>query len=47
MFADELLFNEERIGEIKKYKREIEDQLDDDELSFEEASFLMGYNDFS
>ncbi|MGE0793046.1 MAG: hypothetical protein AB7V77_02590 [Candidatus Woesearchaeota archaeon] len=43
MFADDMLFNE---GKPKKYQEELEDQLEDDELSFEEAAFLMGYNDY-
>ena len=44
MFAEDILFKE---SNREKYKRKIEEQLEDDELSFEEASFLMGYNDFA
>lgn len=29
------------------FEESIEERLWDDELSFEEAAFLMGYNDFS
>jgi hypothetical protein len=43
MFADEMLFKDR----TDIVETEIEEQLDDDELSFEEAAFLMGYNDFN
>ena len=44
MFADDMLFEE---SNREKFEREIEQKLEDDELSFEEASFLMGFNDFA
>lgn len=33
--------------EKEREKCQIEQDLYDDELSFEEAAFLMGYNDFA
>jgi len=43
MIADNVLF----VNRKPKLQREIEQDLENDELSFEEAAFLMGYNDFN
>lgn len=45
MVMDNWLFTTK--NKKKEYEEEIEEQLWDDELSFEEAAFLMGYNNFS